>query len=345
MALRAANAKLCTSLLPVPCCLLQHRSCHLITSSQMFQETIRNTVEAKAYEKIPDLLISSAQACQNLNPFSFLSTYPNNLRTQVVDQILQSFIPLRPRSRAQITYSCLLSFTLQSSNPFPLALAILQRTLRSGCVPVPQTLLLLSSAWMNCRKESLSVSEILLDMQSIGYHPDCGVCNYLISSLCSVDQLNEAVKLLKGMSRVGCIPDLESFDTVIGAMCTVRRTAEVVDVIKQMVEKVGLTPRQGTVMKVAAALRANKEIWRAVEMIEFLEGEGYPVSCESYELVVNGCLDVGEYILAGKVVIRMTERGFIPYIRTRLKVVERLAGAGEWELACSVRQRFRELKS
>ncbi|KAM2634764.1 hypothetical protein EV1_025202 [Malus domestica] len=289
MAFRAANAKLCRFLLPLHCRLLQHRSNHLISSSQLLQETIRNT----------------------------------------------------------ITYSCLLSFTLQSSNPFPLALAILQRTLRSGCVPVPQILLLLSSAWMNCRKESLSVSKILLEMQSIGYHPDYGMCNYLISSLCSVDRLNEVVKLLKGMSRGGCIPDMESFDIVIGAMCTVRRTAEAVYMIKKMVEKVGLTPRQGTVMKVAAALRANKEIWRAVKMIGFLllEKEGYPVSCESYELVVNGCLDVGEYILAGKAVNRMTERGFIPYIRTRLKVVERLAGAGEWELACSVRQRFGELKS
>ncbi|KAM1413123.1 hypothetical protein FF1_025384 [Malus domestica] len=287
MAFRAANAKLCRCLLPLHCRLLQHRSNHFISSSQLLQETIRNT----------------------------------------------------------ITYSCLLSFTLQSSNLFPLALAILQRTLRSGCIPVPQILFLLSSAWMNCRKEFLSVSKILLEMQSIGYHPDYGMCNYLISSLCSVDRLNEAVKLLKGMSRVGCIPDMESFDIVIGAMCTVRRTAKAVYMIKKMVEKVGLTPRQGTVMKVAAALRANKEIWRAVEMIGFLENEGYPISCESYELVVNGCLDVGEHILAGKAVIRMTERGFIPYIRTRLKVVERLAGAGEWELACSVRQRFGELKS
>ncbi|PQM38634.1 pentatricopeptide repeat-containing protein [Prunus yedoensis var. nudiflora] len=51
------------------------------------------------------------------------------------------------------------------------------------------------------------------------------------------------------MSRAGCVPDLESFDTVIGAMCTVRRTSEAVDMIKQMVEKVGLTPRQGTIAK------------------------------------------------------------------------------------------------
>ncbi|KAL6286375.1 hypothetical protein ACE6H2_010765 [Prunus campanulata] len=343
MAIRAA--KFCRSFLPLHCRLLQYCSIYSISSSQMLQETIKNAVEAKTYQKIPDLLISSAQACQNPNPFSFLSTFPHNLRTQVVDEILQSFIPLRPRSRAQITYSYLLSFTLQCSNPFPLALAILQRTLRSGCTPVPQTLLLLSSAWLNCRNESHSVSKILLEMQSIGYHPDCGTCNYLISSLCSVDQLNEAVKVLKEMSRAGCVPDLESFDTVIGAMCTVRRTAEAVDMIKQMVEKVGLTPRQGTIAKVAAALRANRDIWRAVDMIEFLERDGYPVGFESYELVVNGCLDCGEYILAGKVVMGMTERGFIPYIRTRQKVVERLAGAGEWKLACSVRQRFGELRS
>lgn len=339
------SAKLCRSLLPIHCCLLKYRSINSISPSHPLQETVKNAVEAKAYQKIPDLLISYEQACQNPNPFSFLSTFPHNLRMQVVDEILQSFIPLRPRSRAQAAYSYLLSFTLQSSDPLPLALAILQRTLRSGCVPVAQTRLLLSSAWMNCRTESQSVSDILFEMESIGYHPDCSTCNYLLSSLCAVDQLNEAVKVLKGMGRAGCVPDLESFDTVVGAMCTVRRTSEALDMIKQMVEKVELTPRQGTVMKVAAALRANREIWRAVEMIDFLERTGYPVGFESYDLVVKGCLDSGEYILAGKVVMGMTDKGFIPYIRTRHKVVERLAGAGEWKLANAVRQRFAELRS
>lgn len=151
--------------------------------------------------------------------------------------------------------------------------------------------------------------------------------------------------MLKAMGGAGCVPDLESYNSVISAMCRVRKTAEAVDMIKQMVVKVGLAPRQGTLVKVAAALRANREVWRAVEVIELLEKEGYAVGFDCYELVVKGCLECGEYILAGKVVIRMTERGFIPYIRVRQKVVERLAGVGEWKLACAVRQRFADLKS
>ncbi|KAL6130475.1 hypothetical protein ACLB2K_068854 [Fragaria x ananassa] len=336
------SAKLCRYLLPLNCCLVKYHSINSIAPSHALQETVKNAVEAKAYQDIPDLLISFEQACQNPNPFSFLSTFPH--RMQVVDEMLQSFIPIRPHSRAQAAYAYLLSFTLQSSNPLPLGLVILQRTLRSGCVPVAQTRLLLSSAWLDCRKESRSVSDILFEMQSIGYNPDCSTCNYLISSLCAVDQLDEAVKVLKGMSKAGCVPDLESFDTVVGAMCTVRKTSEALDMIQKMVEKVGLTPRQGTIVKVASALRANKEIWRAVELIEFLERKDYPVGFESYDLVVKGCLDSGENILAGKLVMGMTEKGFVPYIRTRHKVVERLAGAGEWKLANAVRQRFSELR-
>ncbi|XP_050385187.1 pentatricopeptide repeat-containing protein At1g06270 [Argentina anserina] len=338
--------KLCRTLVPLHCCLHKYRFINSISPSHALLEHVKNAVETKAYRNIPDYLISFEQACLNPNPFAFLSTLPYRLRMQVVDEILQSFIPIRPRSCAQAAYAYLLSFTLQSSNPLPLGLAILQRTLRSGCVPVAQTRLLLSSAWLECRKvESQSVSDMLFEMQSIGYNPDCSTCNYLISSLCAVDQLNEAVKLLKGMSKAGCVPDLESFDTVVGAMCTVRKTSEALDMIKKMVEKVGLTPRQGTIVKVASALRANREIWRAVELIEFLEGKDYPVGFESYDLVVKGCLDSGENILAGKMVMGMTEKGFIPYIRTRHKVVERLAGAGEWKLANAVRQRFAELRS
>lgn len=184
-----------------------------------------------------------------------------------------------------------------------------------------------------------------MEMKSIGYCPDSGTCNYLISSLCAVDQLTEAVKVLKGMAGAGCIPDLESYDTVIKSMCKVRRTADSLDMVKQMVEKVGLTPRQGTLVKVAAALRANREMWKAVEMIEFLERESHIIGFETYELVVEGCLECGEYFLAGKVGIRMTEKGLLPYIRVRQKLVERLASIGEWKLACAVRQRFVELQS
>jgi pentatricopeptide repeat protein len=182
-------------------------------------------------------------------------------------------------------------------------------------------------------------------MQSIGYCPDCGTCNYLISSLCAVDKLAEAVKVLKGMGGAGCVPDLESYGIVIRAMCRVRKTADAAEMLKQMVVRMGLTPRQETVVKVAAALQANKEIWKAVEMVEFLEREGCTVGFESYELVVEGCLECGEYYLAGKVAMGMMERGFIPYIWVRQKVVERLTSIGEWELACSVRQRFAELRS
>ena len=337
-------AKICRFLLHFHDCHFRFPSIHPFSSQQRLEESVKAAVEAKTYQQIPDL-VSSKEACQNPNPFSFLSTFPLNLRTQIIDEILQSFIPLRPRSRPQIAYTCLLSYTLQSPNPLPLGLTILQRVLHSGCVPVPQTRLLLSSAWLERRHHSESVPNILLEMQSIGYCPDCGTCNYLISSLCAVDQLAEAVKVLKGMGRAGCVPDLESYGIVISAMCTLRRTAEATEMLKQMVVQMGLTPRQGTVVKVAAALRSNREIWKAVEMIDFLEREGYAVGFESYELVVEGCLEYSEYILAGKVVMGMTERGFIPYIRVRQKVVERLAGVGEWELACAVRQRFADLRS
>lgn len=322
----------------------QCSSVRLVSSLQKVEQAVRAEVEAKNYIKIPDLLMS-LESCQNPNPFSFLSNFPQTLQVQIVDEMLQSFIPLRPRSKPQLAYSYILSYTLQSSHPFPVALAVLQRTLRSGCLPVPQTHVLLSSAWLDRRLLPLSVANILLEMPSIGYHPDCGTCNYLLSSLCAVDQLAEAVKVLKGMGGAGCIPDSNSYGIVIGAMCRVRKTSEAQDLMKQMVVKYGLTPGQGTLVGLFAALRANRDIRQAIEMIEFLEKEGYSVGFESYEVVIEGCLEKREYVLAGKVVIRMTERGFIPYIRVRQKIIEGLASINEWKIACAVRQRFAALKS
>ncbi|GAU27096.1 hypothetical protein TSUD_104050 [Trifolium subterraneum] len=324
----------------------QCSSLHSASSSlQKLEQTVTAEVEAKNYVKIPDIISMELSRSQNSNPFSFLSSFPQNLQVQIVDKMLQSFIPIRPRYKPQLTYSYLLSYTLQSSHPLPLGLAILQRTLRSGCLPVPQTHVLLSSAWLDRRCLSHSVANILLEMQSIGYQPDCGTCNYILSSLCAVDQLVEAVNVLKGMGGAGCIPDSNSYSIVIGAMCKIRRTSDAQDLMKQMVVKYGLTPDHGIVVKLLAALRTNKEIWKAVEMIEFLEKEGNSVGFESYELVVEGCLARREYVLAGKVAMGMTERGFIPYIKARLKIIEGLASIDEWKIACAVRERFAKLKS
>ncbi|KAE9457728.1 hypothetical protein C3L33_10390, partial [Rhododendron williamsianum] len=337
--------KICSSLFRFREPFLQYCSIRFISSIQTLEESVRAAVEAKKYQQIPDLLVASKESCQNPNPFSFLSTFPQHLRTKIIDEILQSFIPVRPRYRCHVAYSFLLSYTLQSPDPFPLALAIIQRTLRSGCIPVPQTQLFLSNAWLHRQHQSQSVSNLLQEMQSIGYNPDTGTCNYLISSLCAVDRLTDAVNVLNGMSGVGCVPNLESYSAVIGAMCAVRRTTVAAEKMKEMVVKIGLTPRQETVVKVVAAMRRNKDIRRAVDLIEFLEKAGFPVGFESYELGVEGCLECGEFILAGKVVIRMTERGFIPYIRARQKVFEGLVSVGEQELASAVRQKFVELKS
>lgn len=324
---------------------LRFSSSPAVSSSQSLEESVKMAVANKSYEQIPDLLQSKEQSCKAKNPFSFLSAFTLSYRTQVVDEMLQSFIPLKPHSLRKVTYHYLLLYTLNSPEPFSLALATLQRTLRSGCTPVPQIHLLLSSAWIDRRYKSRSVPNILLDMKSIGYHPDCGTCNYIITSLCAVNQLEEAVDVLRGMVKAECIPDVESYSTVISAFSALRKTDKALTLIQEMVGKCNMSPRQGTLVKLAASFRANKEIWRAVEMIEFLEGKGLSVGFECYELVIEGCLEGKEYILAGKMAMLMTDNGYIPYIKVRQKVVEGLAEVGEWKLACAVRHKFAELNS
>ncbi|GFQ01734.1 pentatricopeptide repeat-containing protein at1g06270 [Phtheirospermum japonicum] len=252
------------------------------SQNRTLQQSIRASVESKTYHQIPDLLNASDPSHQNPNPFSFLSTLPN--RVHVIDNILQSFIPIRPRSKPRLAYSHLLSHTLQSPNPLPLALAVLQRTLRSGCLPVPQTHLLLSEAFLDRLQKNQTVPTILSEMHSIGYTPDIGTCNYLIQSLCKIDRVREGVRVLRGMSKIGCFPDLDSFGVLISEMSEFRKTGEILEMVREMVSMHGLSPRKETIVKAVGAMRANRDVWRAVEMIEFLEGEGVGVGC-SFEKV------------------------------------------------------------
>lgn len=182
-------------------------------------------------------------------------------------------------------------------------------------------------------------------MNSIGYSPDCGTCNYLILSLCKIDHFAEAVEVLRGMGRAGCIPDLDSFGGLIGEMSDARMVNEVAELVTEMVCVHLLNPRKETVLKAVDAMMANRELRRAFEMIEFLESEGVGVGFEAYESVLEGCLELRQFVLAGKFVVRMTGRGFIPYLRVRQRLFEGLVGIGETELASVVRHRFAQLKS
>ncbi|GKA31109.1 pentatricopeptide repeat-containing protein [Tanacetum coccineum] len=319
---------------------------HSISSQQLLEKSIKSAIESKSYQQIADILNTSNDASQTSNPFSFLSNVNEIHRAKVIDEILQSFVSIRPRSHPRVAYAYLLSFTLQSTNPLPLSLAILQHTLRSGCSPVPQAHLLLSSVWLHERKQSdQTVARMLLQMQSIGYKPDGGVCNYLISSLCKVDQYEEAVQVLRSMSGAGCIPDLDSFGSVIGVLCDLRKTKYVEELIREMVSKFRLSPRKEMVVKALKAMRSNKDVHKAAELVKFLEEKDIQIGFESYELAVEMCLETSLFVLAGKVVLRMTNRGFIPYIKVRQKVFEGLASVGEVDLAYILKKKFTELKS
>ncbi|CAO2813195.1 unnamed protein product [Amaranthus hypochondriacus] len=324
---------------------LRFSSFYADVSESSVEESLKTVVTNKKYEQIPDLLTSLEESHNKQNPFSFLSSFTQSQRTLAVDEMLQSFISLKPHSRLKTSYHYLLAYTLQCPDLFPHALATLQRSIRSGCTPVSQTYLSLSSAWIDQQKQFKSVPRILLSMKSIGYRPDCGTCNFVIKSLCAVDQMEEADEVLRGMFEVGCFPDVESYCTIISALCALRKTDKAVVMMKEMAGKLSLSPRQGTLVRLMSALRANKEIWRAVELIEFLEKKEFHIGFETYELVLEGCLECNEYILAGKMAMMMTDRGNIPYIKVRQKVIEGLAGVGEWELACSVRHKFAELNS
>lgn len=160
-----------------------------------------------------------------------------------------------------------------------------------------------------------------------------------------MDELGEAITVLRGLRSAGYSPDSEGYGTVIQACCAVRRTDAAVELMRKMVVEQRLTLRQGTVVRLVAAMRANGEVRRAAEMVEMLEREGCRVGFQSHEMAVEGCLERKEFVAAGKALMEMVGRGYIPYIQARLKVVEGLAAMGEREFASAVRQRLVELRS
>ncbi|CAA6654806.1 unnamed protein product [Spirodela intermedia] len=176
---------------------------------------------------------------------------------------------------------------------------------------------------------------LLLSMRGVGYRPDLLTLNFLVSSLCSSSEVEEAVGILRGMAGAGCGPDCDSYCAVIDACCgsAVGDVPRAVALLREMVAGEGMVPRKGTVGKVVGALRREGQGRKAAKVVAFLDNEGVSVGFEEYEAVVEGCLECKEFVMAGKMVVKMSEVGFIPYIRVRHRVVEGLAGIGQQELA------------
>jgi len=61
------------------------------------------------------------------------------------------------------------------------------------------------------------------------------------------------------MGRAGCVPDLKSYSTVISDS---EEHFKALDFMKQMAN-LGSIPRQGTIVKLLAEHRPEREIWKA----------------------------------------------------------------------------------
>lgn len=117
------------------------------------------------------------------------------------------------------------------------------------------------------------------------------------------------------------------------------------ELLVEMVVGRGMLPRNGTVARVAAAMRAQGDARRGAELLRLLDRAGCAVGFEAYEVVAEGCLKSGEVVAAARVLAEMVERGFVPSIGVRLGVVEGLAAIGQGELAVDVRRRLAGIRS
>ncbi|MQM13236.1 hypothetical protein Taro_046160 [Colocasia esculenta] len=320
--------------------------------------SVRDAVEAGNHRQIPHILSSAAATSDpGDDPFSFLSDLPPALTARHVDDIIQSFVSLRPRSLPYLAYAALLSFLLPETTEllarcpsvhFPLALAVLQTGIRHGYSPLPSTRGAFALSWVHLRRRHhrQPASRLLSSMRDVGYRPDVGSCNYLIASLCASSKAEEAICVLRAMGGAGCLPDSESYCTVIEACCAREgrglpagpAVAAAAELMREMVAGEGIAPRKRAVGMLVAAMRREGQGRAAAEVVRLLEREGCAVGFEEYESAVEGCLAGGEFVMAGKMVVEMSKRGFIPYIKARQRVVEGLAGIGQQELAIAVRQ-------
>lgn len=134
------------------------------------------------------------------------------------------------------------------------------------------------------------------------------------------------------------MPDSESYWKVVERCCESKNFELGLELMRFMVEEEGMMLKKGMVGRLVKAMRKVREVRKSVEVVRWLERQGCEVEFDGYARIVEGCLENKEFVLAGKVFVEMTKRGFLPFAKVRRKVFDGLAGIGQHELAGDVRR-------
>ncbi|XP_027347098.1 pentatricopeptide repeat-containing protein At1g74900, mitochondrial [Abrus precatorius] len=152
------------------------------------------------------------------------------------------------------------------------------------------------------------------EMVKEGVVPSVATYNALIQVLCKKDSVVNAVLVFEEMVKKGCEPNLISYNVVIRGFCHVGDMERALEFMGRM-EECGLWPSVQTYNVVIRYFCDAGEIEKGLEMFAKMGNGSCLPNLDTYNVLISAMFvrkKSEDVVVAGKLLIEMIDRGFLP---------------------------------
>ncbi|CAJ1979184.1 unnamed protein product [Sphenostylis stenocarpa] len=153
------------------------------------------------------------------------------------------------------------------------------------------------------------------EMVKEGVAPGVATCNALIQVLCKKDSVENAVVVFEELVRKGlCVPNLVTYNVVIRGLCHVGDMERALGFMVRMGEH-GLRASVQTYNVVIRYFCDAGEIEKGLEMFGKMKDESCLPNLDTYNVLISAMFvrkKSEDLVMAGKLLMEMVDRGFLP---------------------------------
>ncbi|PIN05699.1 hypothetical protein CDL12_21755 [Handroanthus impetiginosus] len=155
--------------------------------------------------------------------------------------------------------------------------------------------------------------KVFNEMIGAGVLPSVATYNALIQVLCKKDSVENAVVVFEEMLKKGYVPNATTYNVVIRGLCHAGKMDMAVEYMDKM--KDDCDPTIQTFNVVIRYYCDNGEIEKALEVFKKMSGETCLPNLDTYNVLISAMFvrkKSDDLLIAGKLLMEMVDRGFLP---------------------------------
>ncbi|CAI8597699.1 unnamed protein product [Vicia faba] len=172
-----------------------------------------------------------------------------------------------------------------------------------------------------------------------GLIPSVATYNALIQVLCKKDSVHNALLVFEEMVGKGCVPNLTTYNVVIRGLCHSGEMEKALEFMKRMEEEHGCRPSVQTYNVVIRYYCDEGELEKGLELFEKMGNGTCLPSLDTYNILISAMFvrkKSEDLVVAGKLLMEMVGRGFLPRKFTFNRVLNGLVLMGNREFASEI---------